>query len=150
MSRIKVFTNGCFDLFHDGHRYLLNTILDLFGNCILNVAINSDRSVRELKGDGRPRMSAGERADAICMHVDSWCQKNMEYPELKINVFNTEDILCAIMERFNPDVIVKGNDREIKDVKGSDNWPVLIIPRLKNSSGNYYSTTNILKNGHER
>ena len=58
-----VFTNGCFDLLHVGHiRYLVGAADE---GDILFVALNSDRSVRTLKGDGRPLFPAEERAEII-------------------------------------------------------------------------------------
>src|SRR5919206_4665320 len=58
-----VFTNGCFDLLHVGHvRYLQQA--RALGDALL-VAINSDRAVRELKGEGRPVMSEEERAEVL-------------------------------------------------------------------------------------
>ena len=58
-----VFTNGCFDLLHVGHiRYLVGAAEE---GDILFVALNSDRSVRTLKGDGRPLFPAEERAEII-------------------------------------------------------------------------------------
>ena len=58
-----VFTNGCFDILHVGHvRYLAQA--RALGDALL-VAVNSDRSVRELKGAGRPVMSEEERAEML-------------------------------------------------------------------------------------
>src|SRR5215212_7269838 len=58
-----VFTNGCFDILHVGHvRYLAQA--RALGDALV-IAINSDRSVRELKGAGRPVMSEGERAEIL-------------------------------------------------------------------------------------
>src|SRR5919202_4044782 len=58
-----VFTNGCFDILHVGHvRYLQQA--RALGDALM-VAINSDRAVRELKGAGRPVMSASERAEIL-------------------------------------------------------------------------------------
>src|SRR5687768_7399495 len=62
-GRRVVFTNGCFDLLHPGHiRYLKQA--RALGD-VLVVALNSDRSVRALKGDGRPILSEGERAEVM-------------------------------------------------------------------------------------
>lgn len=149
MKRVKVFINGCFDTFHDGHKYLLNTVLDVFKDCEMLVAINSDRSVKELKGVDRPYDYLLDRSDSIIKYIDSWCCRNMEYPKVKVRPFDTEEELMYIMEKFNPDVIVKGNDREIKDIKGSDRWPVLVVNRIKDSSGNEISTTRLTRNRNE-
>ena len=62
-GRRLVFTNGCFDILHVGHvRYLQRA--RALGDALL-VAINSDRSVRALKGEGRPVMSEAERAEML-------------------------------------------------------------------------------------
>jgi len=59
-----VLTNGCFDVLHTGHLRLLHFARSL--GDLLVVAMNSDRSVRELKGAGRPLVPQDERADALC------------------------------------------------------------------------------------
>src|SRR3712207_7716130 len=62
-GRRLVFTNGCFDILHVGHvRYLAQARAE--GDALL-VAVNSDRSVRALKGEGRPVVSEGERAEVL-------------------------------------------------------------------------------------
>ena len=58
-----VLTNGCFDLLHVGHIRYLRGARALGGKLV--VAINSDDSVRRLKGEGRPAMPAGERAEIL-------------------------------------------------------------------------------------
>ena len=62
-GRRLVFTNGVFDLLHVGHVRYLQTAKDL--GDLLVVAINSDRTVRELKGDGRPLTNEHERAEVL-------------------------------------------------------------------------------------
>src|SRR5919112_5819265 len=62
-GRRLVFTNGCFDILHVGHARYLAAALAL-GDALL-VAVNSDRSVRRLKGEGRPVMSESERAELL-------------------------------------------------------------------------------------
>src|SRR5919201_4334011 len=62
-GRRLVFTNGCFDILHVGHVRYLQRAREL-GDALL-VAVNSDRSVRELKGAGRPVMNEGERAEIL-------------------------------------------------------------------------------------
>src|SRR5215210_3367577 len=62
-GRRLVFTNGCFDILHVGHIRYLSSAREL-GDALL-VAINSDRSVRELKGAGRPVMNEQERAEML-------------------------------------------------------------------------------------
>jgi D-beta-D-heptose 7-phosphate kinase/D-beta-D-heptose 1-phosphate adenosyltransferase len=100
-----VFTNGCFDLIHPGHvRYL-----EAARACgeVLVVGLNSDASVRRLKGPGRPILSALERAEVIAglAAVDH------------VVVFD-EDTPREVIVRLRPDVLVKGADWALEDVVG--------------------------------
>ena len=62
--------------------------------------------------------------------------------QIMIRIFQTEDQLESIINNFKPDIIIKGNDRpDIRTVLGSKNWPVCIIPRLKDKEGKDFSTT---------
>ncbi|HKT10881.1 MAG TPA: D-glycero-beta-D-manno-heptose 1-phosphate adenylyltransferase [Terriglobia bacterium] len=90
-----VFTNGCFDLLHPGHtRYL--TDARKLGD-VLIVAINSDRSVRELKGDGRPIFPQEERAEILA------ALKAVDY----VTVFD-DPTPREVIARMLPHVLVKG------------------------------------------
>lgn len=96
-GRRVVFTNGVFDLLHPGHvRYL--TAARREGDALI-VAINSDRSVREIKGPSRPIVPEHERAEVVgaLACVDA------------VLVFD-EDTPAAVIERLRPDVLVKGAD----------------------------------------
>ena len=92
-----VLTNGCFDLLHVGHVRYLHGAKALGGKLI--VAINSDASVRTLKGEGRPAMPATERAEilAALSDVDA------------IVIFDEPDVRALIRE-LHPDVQAKGTD----------------------------------------
>ena len=96
-GRTVVLTNGCFDLLHPGHLALLEAAR-AHGD-VLVVAINSDRSVRELKGPGRPLVPAGERAEALAAleTVDA------------VVVYDDPTPL-AVVQALLPDVLVKGAD----------------------------------------
>jgi len=102
-----VFTNGCFDILHQGHvRYLSEA-----KNCgdYLVVGLNSDRSVRNIKGKNRPLMSEGARAEllaALCF-VDG------------VVIFDDEDPL-AIIKYLQPQVLVKGADWTQDDIIGAE------------------------------
>jgi rfaE bifunctional protein nucleotidyltransferase chain/domain len=89
--------NGCFDLLHVGHVRYLQAAKALGGRLI--VAINSDESVRALKGAGRPLMPAGERAEilAALTGVDA------------VVVFPEPDV-SALVREIRPDVQAKGTD----------------------------------------
>lgn len=89
--------NGCFDLLHVGHIRYLHAAKQLGGRLV--VAINSDESVRALKGDGRPLMPAGERAEilAALSDVDA------------VVIFPEGDVRSLIRE-ICPDIQAKGTD----------------------------------------
>src|SRR6185503_16992272 len=92
-----VFTNGCFDLLHPGHvRYLAEA--RALGD-ILIVALNSDRTVRILKGAGRPILNEGERAQVVS------ALNAVDY----VIVFDQETPR-ELISRLLPDVLVKGGD----------------------------------------
>ncbi len=101
-----VFTNGCFDILHVGHiRYLKDA--RALGN-ILVVGLNSDASVKRLKGEGRPVIQEDERAEVLASLgcVDYVVLFDEETPELMI-------------ESLEPDVLVKGGDWPVEKIVGS-------------------------------
>ena len=90
-----VFTNGCFDLIHPGHtRYLAEA--RKLGDVLL-VAVNSDRSVRDLKGDGRPIFPQEERAEILA------ALEAVDY----VTIFD-DPTPQAVIARMLPHVLVKG------------------------------------------
>ncbi|MFQ5970882.1 MAG: D-glycero-beta-D-manno-heptose-7-phosphate kinase [Alphaproteobacteria bacterium] len=101
------FTNGCFDLLHPGHVALLEQAHRTCDRLI--VALNSDSSVRRLKGRGRPVQDADARARVLASlaHVDA------------IVVYD-EDTPLELIEAVGPDVLVKGADWRYEDVVGAD------------------------------
>jgi len=104
-GKIVVFTNGVFDLLHPGHlRYLQAS--RRHGD-LLVVAVNSDRSVRAIKGESRPVTPEDERAEmlAALSCVDA------------VVVFD-EDTPAALIERLEPDVLVKGEDWKHRENPG--------------------------------
>ncbi len=92
-----VFTNGCFDLLHPGHTRCLEGARKL-GDVLL-VAINSDRSVRALKGPDRPLQPEAERAEILA------AMAAVDY----VTIFDDPSIL-GVVARMRPDVLVKGGD----------------------------------------
>ncbi|MBI4432620.1 MAG: D-glycero-beta-D-manno-heptose 1-phosphate adenylyltransferase [Candidatus Omnitrophica bacterium] len=101
-----VFTNGCFDLLHVGHiRYLAGA--KALGD-VLVVGLNSDRSVRALKGVGRPLTPENERAEVLAAleAVDFITLFSEATPE-------------KLIHAVRPDVLVKGGDWKKKDIVGS-------------------------------
>ena len=131
-SKIIVFTNGCFDLLHKGHRSLLQTANNL--GDILIVGLNSDASVRILKGDKRPIETQEKRARKL----------------LKLEIVNAVCIFedhtpRELIKLIRPNFLVKGGDYKKSKIVGSQiikewNGKVRIVPLLKG-----YSTSSIIK-----
>jgi D-beta-D-heptose 7-phosphate kinase/D-beta-D-heptose 1-phosphate adenosyltransferase len=96
-GRRVVFTNGCFDILHPGHIRILEQARDL--GDVLIVGINSDASVRQLKGAGRPVLPENERAEILAA---------LECVDAVI-VFD-ELTPREVIARLLPDVLVKGGD----------------------------------------
>ena len=115
-----IFTNGCFDVLHIGHVRLLNYCATL-GQVV--VGLNSDTSVRAIKGPGRPINNQLIRKEFLenLRVVDQVLIFEELTPELLIN-------------KVKPNVIVKGGDYEISQVVGSDVYEVRIFPRIENFS----------------
>ncbi|HYY94326.1 MAG TPA: D-glycero-beta-D-manno-heptose 1-phosphate adenylyltransferase [Pyrinomonadaceae bacterium] len=106
-GRRLVFTNGCFDLLHVGHvRYLRQA--RALGDALL-VAVNSDRSVRALKGAGRPVLSESERAELLA------ALSSVDF----VTVFDEESPRSLIAEVL-PDVLVKGGDYALEEIHGRE------------------------------
>jgi rfaE bifunctional protein nucleotidyltransferase chain/domain len=106
-GKVIVFTNGVFDLLHPGHlRYLQAS--RRHGD-LLVVGVNSDRSVRAIKGDSRPVTPEDERAEmlAALSCVDA------------VVIFD-EDTPADLIERLEPDVLVKGEDWKDRDNPGRE------------------------------
>lgn len=102
-----VFTNGVFDLLHVGHvRYL--AAARALGDALL-VAINSDRSVRELKGPNRPVFAEAERAEILA------ALRFVDY----VTVFDNISPRSLITELL-PDVLVKGGDYQLDQIHGRE------------------------------
>jgi len=106
-GKTLVFTNGVFDLLHVGHvRYLAEA--RALGDLLL-VAINSDRSVGELKGEGRPITNESERAEILA------ALRQVDY----VTIF--DDISPrALITQLLPDVLVKGGDYNLDEIHGRE------------------------------
>src|SRR3972149_9889114 len=102
-----VFTNGCFDLLHRGHVRYLAAARGL--GDVLIVGLNSDASVRALKGPGRPICAAEERAEVLA------ALGAVDY----VTVFDELDP-AALIAALEPDVLVKGGDWQKAEIVGSD------------------------------
>ena len=106
-GRTLVFTNGCFDILHVGHVRYLKAARGL-GDALL-VAVNSDRSVRALKGAGRPVLSEAERAELLA------ALSSVDF----VTVFDEESPRALIAELL-PDVLVKGGDYAPEEIHGRE------------------------------
>ena len=144
---MKILVNGVFDLFHEGHKHILTIASEWAGNNgEVRVLINSDKSVRSLKGPNRPTDSFDRRLRNVInflSYKDS--QKKHSTSSVSWNTFTEEYELGHLINLFEPDLILKGSDyKDVTEVRGNDKWPVCILPRLKDANGNDISTTNKL------
>jgi D-beta-D-heptose 7-phosphate kinase/D-beta-D-heptose 1-phosphate adenosyltransferase len=129
--KIIVFTNGCFDIIHRGHIEYLREA-KLLGD-ILIVGINSDASIRRIKGEPRPYQDEQDRAAIL---------DAMEMVDLVV-IFD-EDTPLDLICKLKPDIIVKGGDYDSHSIVGADEvvgWggSVKILPFLKG-----YGTSNLV------
>jgi D-beta-D-heptose 7-phosphate kinase/D-beta-D-heptose 1-phosphate adenosyltransferase len=127
-----VFTNGCFDILHTGHTRYLREARKL--GDVLVLGLNSDASIRSIKGEKRPIVPEAERADVMAS------LESVDY----LTIFN-EPTPLELIELLKPDVLVKGGDWAEKDIVGGDavrKWggTVAVIPEIKGAS-----TTNIIE-----
>jgi D-glycero-beta-D-manno-heptose 1-phosphate adenylyltransferase len=99
--------NGCFDVFHVGHVRYLRAAKQLGGRLV--VAINSDDSVRKLKGQGRPVMPAEERAEILAALADVDA----------VIIFDESDVRALVRE-LRPDIHAKGTDYTADSVPERD------------------------------
>ena len=121
-----MFTNGCFDIVHRGHVELLKYCREIGSRVI--VGLNSDDSVKKLKGDQRPYFNQQDRKILL---------ENLSCVD-EVYIFN-EETPYDLISKLKPDIIVKGGDYMPSKVVGSDICEVRIFNFI-----NGYSTTNIL------
>jgi rfaE bifunctional protein nucleotidyltransferase chain/domain len=124
-SRIA-FTNGCFDLLHVGHMSLLNFARSL-GDALV-VGINSDESVRQLKGEGRPLLAASQRARMMA-----------SLPAVSFVIIFSEPDPVETIRAVRPHFHVKGGDYSKEDMVETETverlgGEVIITPYLSGSS----------------
>ena len=127
-----VFTNGCFDLIHLGHIEVIARSADL--GDILIIGMNTDNSIKRLKGKNRPIVEEISRAKQLAA---------LEFVDAV--VFFDEDTPIDLIKMINPNLITKGGDYNSDQVIGNDivaqnNGEVVIIPLTQG-----YSTTSILE-----
>ncbi len=123
---MKVFTNGCFDIIHRGHLELLKYCKTL-GYVV--VGLNSDNSVKRLKGQERPINNQSDRKHLL------ECLKFVD----EVIIFD-EDTPINLINQIQPDVVVKGGDYKAEEVIGSNVCEVKIFNYV-----NGYSTTQTIE-----
>ena len=101
-----VFTNGCFDILHPGHVIYLQKAASL--GDVLVVGLNSDESVRRLKGEKRPVLPEEERSILLA------ALRSVDY----VSLF-TEDTPLKLIEAVRPDILLKGGDYDPEALEGS-------------------------------
>lgn len=127
-----VFTNGCFDLLHPGHLALLSTASEQGHRLV--IGLNSDASVKRLKGESRPVLNEQDRALILAnlLFVDA------------VVIFDEETPL-ELISQLKPDVLVKGGDYREDEVVGAsfvkDHGGKVIIVPLKEG----YSTSGLIR-----
>ncbi|MFA6079824.1 MAG: D-glycero-beta-D-manno-heptose 1-phosphate adenylyltransferase [Candidatus Omnitrophota bacterium] len=127
-----VFTNGCFDIIHSGHIKYLAKARSL--GDVLVVGLNSDLSIKAIKGDSRPLNN--EKARALVLSALYF----VDY----VAIFG-EDTPERLIKQLKPDILVKGGDWKVKDIVGGEfvisrGGKVLSIPFVKG-----FSTTSIIR-----
>ncbi|MCB5249951.1 MAG: D-glycero-beta-D-manno-heptose 1-phosphate adenylyltransferase [Candidatus Cloacimonadales bacterium] len=127
-----VFTNGCFDIIHSGHVIYLEEAKSL--GDVLILGLNSDTSVKRLKGENRPINNQNDRAIVLSG------LSSVDY----VVIFEKDDPY-DIIHALQPDVLVKGGDWKIEDIIGSDivlekGGEVISLSFIEGKS-----TTNIIK-----
>ena len=102
-----VFTNGCFDIIHVGHIHLLSSARNLGDRLI--VGLNSDQSIKRIKGDSRPIQTQESRKLIL---------ESLRFVD-EVIIFNEDDPLSLIKE-IKPDILVKGGDYSLQEIIGAD------------------------------
>lgn len=131
-GKVIVFTNGCFDILHPGHVSYLEKAKKL--GDVLILGLNSDSSIKRIKGDKRPILSETERATLL-----SYLEM-VDY----ISIF-TEDTPYNLINHIKPHILVKGGDWSVENIVGKDivekyGGKVVNIPYIEGKS-----TTSIIE-----
>ena len=127
-----VFTNGCFDLVHRGHIEVLANTADLGDKLI--IGLNSDSSIKELKGENRPIMDEISRAILLA---------SLQFVDAI--VFFSEETPYKLIETLIPDVLAKGGDYKVTEIAGNgvvleNGGEVILVPFIDG-----FSSTNIVE-----
>ena len=127
LQKKVVFTNGCFDVLHKGHLTLLKQARSLGDKLI--VGLNSDSSVKRLKGKDRPFNNYDTRKEQLLL-----------IPYVDDVIMFEEDTPYELIKQVKPDLIVKGGDYTVEEIVGHDLAPVHIVPTVEG-----HSTSRILE-----
>ena len=127
-----VFTNGCFDLVHRGHLEVLANTADLGDKLI--IGLNSDSSIKDLKGENRPIMDEISRAILLA---------SLQFVDAI--VFFSEETPYKLIETLVPDVLAKGGDYKVTEIAGNEvvlenGGEVILVPFIAG-----FSSTNIVE-----
>ena len=125
----KVWTNGCYDVLHEGHIRLFEYARSL-GDALI-VGIDSDRRVRELKGDSRPINNERDRREVLLSN------RNIE----DVVIFDSPEELCNLIKDKEIHTMVVGDDYKNRRVVGSQHAKSVVF--FEKISG--FSTTNIIE-----
>ena len=128
MSTKKIWTNGCFDILHIGHIKMLQYARSLGDNLI--VGIDSDRRVKELKGDTRPINNQNDRKELL---LALSCVDN-------VFIFDSKEEMCSLLVEQNIKELVVGEEYRNKEVTGQEIVSrIHFFEKVKN-----FSTTSII------
>jgi bifunctional ADP-heptose synthase (sugar kinase/adenylyltransferase) len=148
---MRIFINGCFDCFHDGHKQLFDFAKYLLiGHCdydikftetFLYVAINSDKSYISLRKN-KPKDNETVRLKNIKKYLNDIGLNHVYY-----NIFDTEEQLKWIIDSCCPTFILKGHDySDLTKVVGFPKWPILVKLRGQDINKKDISSTEIKNN----
>ena len=126
-TRKMVFTNGCFDVLHQGHRKLLQEAREL--GDMLVVGLNSDDSIKRLKGADRPINSVSQRTEALAA-----------LPSVDAVIVFEDDTPYQLIKELRPNILVKGGDYKREEIVGRELVAEVVVISLVEG----VSTTNLL------
>jgi len=126
---IKIVVNGTFDILHRGHLNLLSYAKS-YPNSFVYVLIDSDRRVKELKGNDRPINNEFDRANFL---------NSLKFVD-KVEIFDSDEDLRNYIKEYEPDLMIKGTDYQGKPIIGSE-----YCKEIKFYEHNGYSTTGLIQ-----
>ena len=132
----KVVVNGTFDIIHLGHLRLLDYARSLPNSYVLVLA-DSDRRIKQLKGNGRPINTEYERCSLL------FALKSVD----RVETFDSDEELIKLIKDFEPDVMVKGSDYRGKPIIGAEYCKEI---KFYDRLGNYSTTNKIQDIAHRR